>query len=160
MLSLVQIYPKWLCIYGFVNKFLMGRIFEKLRNLCGSSNLSTDLVLWRIYMKKCISLVRIRLQTRNARNASIKIRKTLESTDLVKYSPYGECEIISLRKLWNIAPFGRNVKWNLPTLESANISHLRSKYFTAKLFHLPAGQISLKKALACASAFFCDVCPI
>ena len=36
----------------------------------------------------------------------------------------------------------------------ANISHLQSKYFTAKLFHLPAGQISLKKALANASAFF------
>ena len=30
----------------------------------------------------------------------------------------------------------------------------------AKLFHLPEGQISLKKALARASAFFCDVCPI
>ena len=26
----------------------------------------------------------------------------------------------------------------------ANISHLRSKYFTAQLFHLPEGQISLK----------------
>ena len=55
----------------------------------------------------------------------------------------------SLRELWNIAPFGRNVKWNLPTFASANISHLRSKYFTAKLFHLPAGQISLKKAHIC-----------
>ena len=31
-------------------------------------------------------------------------------------------------------------------IREANISHLRSKYFTAKLFHLPAGQISLKKA--------------
>jgi len=42
-------------------------------------------------------------------------------------------------------------------IREANISHLRSKYFTAKLFHLPEGQISLKKALASASAFFCDV---
>ena len=34
-------------------------------------------------------------------------------------------------------------------------AHIRvSEYFTAKLFHLPAGQISLKKALAFASAFF------
>ena len=49
----------------------------------------------------------------------------------------------------------RNVKWNLPTFASANISHLQSKYFTAKLFHLPEGQFSLKKALAFASAFFC-----
>ena len=32
-----------------------------------------------IYIKKCISLVRICLQTRNARNASTKFRKTLES---------------------------------------------------------------------------------
>ena len=63
----------------------------------------------------------------------------------MKYSACAECEIISLRKLWNIAPVGRNVKWNLPTFALANISHLRSKYFTAKLFHLPKGQISLKK---------------
>ena len=47
-----------------------------------------------------------------------------------------------------------DVKWNMPTFASANISHLRSKYFTVKLFHLPEGQISLKKALAIASAFF------
>ena len=31
-------------------------------------------------------------------------------------------------------------------IREANISQLRSKYFTAKLFHLPEGQISLKKA--------------
>ena len=47
--------------------------------MCGGSNLSTDLLLWGIYIKKCISLVRICLQTRNARNASIKFRKTSES---------------------------------------------------------------------------------
>ena len=29
-------------------------------------------------------------------------------------------------------------------VRAANISHLRSKYFTAQLFHLPEGQISLK----------------
>ena len=75
----VQIYPKCLCIYGFVNKFLTGRILEKHRKVCGGSNLSTVSVLWGIYIKKCISLVRICLQTRNARNASIKFRKTSES---------------------------------------------------------------------------------
>gem|GEM_PF-5268977 len=36
----------------------------------------------------------------------------------------------------------------------ASISHLRSRYFTAKLFHLPAGQISLKKSIAYAMLFF------
>ena len=30
-----------------------------------------------------------------------------------------------------------DVKWNLPTSAQADISHLRSKYFTAKRFHLP-----------------------
>ena len=54
-------------------------LLETLRKLCGGSNLSTVLVLWGIYSKKCISLVRICLQTRNARNASTKFRKTLES---------------------------------------------------------------------------------
>ena len=74
----VQICPKCRCIYGFVNKFWTGRIFERLWNVCGGSNLSTVLLLWGIYIKKCISLVRICLQTRNARNASTKFRKTSE----------------------------------------------------------------------------------
>ena len=47
--------------------------------MCGGSNLSTVLLLWGIYIKKCISLVRICLQTRNGRNASTKFQKTLES---------------------------------------------------------------------------------
>ena len=47
--------------------------------MCGGSNLSTVLLLWGIYIKKCISLVRICLQTENARNASTKFRKTSES---------------------------------------------------------------------------------
>ena len=57
----------------------MGRIFEWLRKVCGGLNLSTVLTLWGLYNKKCISLVRICLQTRKARNASTKFRKTLES---------------------------------------------------------------------------------
>ena len=57
----------------------MGRIFERLRKVCGGSNLSTISTLWGLYNKKCISLVRICLQTRKARNASTKFRKTLES---------------------------------------------------------------------------------
>ena len=47
--------------------------------MCGGSNLSTVLLLWGIYIKKCISLVRICRETRNARNASTKFRKTSES---------------------------------------------------------------------------------
>jgi hypothetical protein len=40
-------------------------------------------------------------------------------------------------------------------IREANISRLRSKYFTTKLFHLGEGQISLKKArLRCRRAFF------
>ena len=44
--------------------------------MCGGSNLSTDLLLWGIYIKTCISPVRICLQSRKARNASTKFRKT------------------------------------------------------------------------------------
>ena len=58
-----------------------------------------------------------------------------------------------LRKLWNIAPSSQcEMKFASP--------HLRSKYFTAKLFHMAKPyftrrrRISLKKALAFASAFF------
>ena len=75
----VQICQKCLCIYGFVNNFWMGRIFERPRKVCGGSNLSTDLLLWGIYIKKCISPVRIRLRVKKPRNASTKFRKTSES---------------------------------------------------------------------------------
>ena len=75
----VQICPKHRCIYGFVNKFWTGRIFERLWKVCGGSNLSTVSVLQWIYIKKCISPVRIRLQTGKPRNASTKFWKTTES---------------------------------------------------------------------------------
>ncbi len=42
----------------------------------------------------------------------------------------------------------------------ANISHLRSKYFTAQLFHLPEGQISLKKRASLTTySFFLEAPP-
>lgn len=44
-------------------------------------------------------------------------------------------------------------------IREANISHLHSKYITAKPFHLPEGQIQLKRAPAFASALFCLICP-
>ena len=72
-----------LLFYIFNCMFLWGAIsclrFEAISKACGGSNLSTVLLLWGIYIKKCISLVRICLQTRNARNASTKFRKTSES---------------------------------------------------------------------------------
>ena len=40
--SLVKIYPKCRCIYGFVKNFWMGRFFERLRKVCGGSNLSAN----------------------------------------------------------------------------------------------------------------------
>ena len=55
------------------------RAFTERPYSCGGSNLSTDLLLWGIYIKKCISPVRIRLQTGKPRNASTKFRKTSES---------------------------------------------------------------------------------
>ena len=75
----VQICPKCRCIYGFVNKFWTGRIFERLQKVCGGSNLSTVLLLWRIYIKKCISPVRIRLQTRNDARAELRAEMHLQN---------------------------------------------------------------------------------
>ena len=63
------------CIYGFVNKFWTWRIFERLRKVCGGSNLCTVLLLWGIYIKKCISPVRIRTQHRKGQKGSMKLRK-------------------------------------------------------------------------------------
>ena len=65
-----------------------------------------------------------------------------------------KCEIISFGNC-EISPFGRC------EMKFAS-SHLRSKYFTAELFHMAKPyftrrrRISLKKALAFASAFFCE----
>ena len=74
----------------------------------------------------------------------------------VKYSAPAECEIISFENC-EISPaaygFGR-CEMKFAHIREANISHLRSKYFTAKLFHLPEGQISLKKAKSYDLAFF------
>ena len=103
----VQICPKHRCIYGFVNIFLTRRIFERLRKVCGGSNLSTVLLLWEIYIKKCISPVRICLQTRKPhRGQALGAKMHLQNFEklqnrklLVKYSACAECEIISLRKL-------------------------------------------------------------
>ena len=71
---------------------------------------------------------------------------------------------------WNILPYGKtwnnfltkivkyltlfDVKWNLPTFASANISHLRSKYFTAKLFHLPVRANFVEKTTGRNLSFF------
>ena len=53
----------------------------------------------------------------------------------VKYSLYGNVKYSA----------GAECEMKFAHVRVANISHLRSKYFTAQLFHLPEGQISLKK---------------
>ena len=83
----VQIYPKFRCIYGFVNKFWTGRIFERLPKVCGGSNLSTDLLLWGIYIKKCILLVRICLQTRKEWNRALHDEIRASSEEIFGVSP-------------------------------------------------------------------------
>ena len=58
----------------------------------------------------------------------------------MKYSAHAECEIIHFVNC-EISPvaygFGR-CEMKFAHIREANISHLRSKYFTAELFHLPA----------------------
>ena len=72
---------------------------------------------------------------------------------LVKYSPYGECEIIYFVNC-EISPFGR-CEMKFAHIREANISHAAGVFhISQKYFTCPQGQISLKKALACASAFF------
>ncbi|HCG67826.1 MAG TPA: hypothetical protein DEW22_03995 [Clostridiales bacterium] len=55
--------------------------------MCGGSNLSTDLALWGIYIKKCISLVRICLQTRKPRKAQKCIYKISKNFRVRKIAP-------------------------------------------------------------------------
>ena len=80
-----------------------------------------------------------------AKAKALYIIRNLLRYFLVKYSAYAECEIIPLRKLWNIAPSSQC------EMKFAS-SHLRSKYFTAELFHMAKPyftrrrRISLKKA--------------
>ena len=76
----------------------------------------------------------------------------------VKYSADAECEIISLRKLWNIS---LRSMWN-----EIRPSHLRSKYFTAKLFHLgiakfhsPQANFVEKSTSALQMCFFLEASP-
>ena len=63
--------------------------------MCGGSNLSTVLLLWGIYIKKCISPVRICLQTRNGRNAP-HIRVPITPKECISSATC--CGISSMRK--------------------------------------------------------------
>ena len=110
--SQVRICPKSRCIYGFVNNFWTGRLFVTLRKLCGGSKLSTDPKT----AQKC-------------RNASAKFWKTSESKAFSEIFGIRRMWNNSLRELWNIAPTGRNVKWNLPTF-AKRIFHTPQAYFT------------------------------
>ena len=67
----------------------------------------------------------------------------------VKYSADAEREIISLRKLWNIS---LRSMWN-----KIRPSHLRSKYFTAKLFHLAKPNFTRRRRISLKKAHICPV---
>ena len=77
---------------------------------------------------------------KNAQAASRDRSRSLDSdiagilSFSVKYLAYAQCEIFPKREC----------EMKFAHVRAANISHLRSKYFTAQLFHLPEGQISLK----------------
>ena len=91
--------------------FLNEKFFEMLRKVCGGSNLSTVLALWGIYIKKCISPVRIRLQTRK--------------------------EMKSCVARWNPGKLGRNLRrFASDEIKSASIS-CRKADFIVKRFHPP-----------------------
>ena len=103
----VRIRPKWLCIYGFVNNFWTERNFERLREVCGSPNPYTDFARFEKFLKKCISVVRIRLQARKARNASTKFRKTSESKKTEKSLEISVFLVFSARHLnWRVIMAG------------------------------------------------------
>ena len=94
-------------LYIFNCMFLWGAIsclqFEAISKVCGGSNLSTVLASWWIYINKCISLVRIRLQVRKARNTSTKFRKTLESRKAEKSLEISAFLVFSMLHLnWRI----------------------------------------------------------
>ena len=74
----------------------------------------------------------------------------------VKYSANAECEIMCWRTLWNIAPVGRNVKWNLPPhICEANIS-LRSYFTWQSQISLAKGEFRWKKTKSNSTwSFFC-----
>ena len=107
-----------------------------------SSNLSTVLLLWGIYIKKCISPVRICRGTRNARNASTKFRKTSESKNLVKYSPYGECDVFPTAN--------RLIILKMPSRESREGIRIRDRisisYNNGRIFAFGEDSLTLRLA--------------
>ena len=86
--------------------------------MCGGSNLSTVLARWGIYRKKCISLVRIRLQTRKPRNASAKFRKTLESKKAEKSLEISAFLVFSCMHLNHTLILAGDERFELPHTES------------------------------------------
>ena len=71
---------------------------------------------------------------------------------LVKYSPYGECEIIYFVNC-EISPFGRCEMKFVPP-HAAGVFHCRRQFHTRQRISLvPKERISLQKAPACAGAF-------
>ena len=102
-----------------------------------SSDLSTVLLLWGIYIKKCISPVRICLQTRNARNASTKFRKTSESKKAEK-----SLEISAFDTVGRVFAFGEDslalrLASELADLRAANADR-RRLHGSVRIVTIPA----------------------
>ena len=142
---------------------------ETLRKLCGGSNLSTVLLLWGIYIKKCISLVRICLQTRNARNASTKFRKTSESKKAEKsleisaflvFSCLHLNQTLIMAGVAGFEPTGCQsqslVPYRLATPQNITILLYHRKFVLSStfLFYLSAKASGYPSALAVFCAFF------
>ena len=71
----------WLCKCFSLVGATCGRprAFTERPYGCGGTNLSTDLLLWGIYIKKRISPVRICLQTRNDARAELRAEMHLQN---------------------------------------------------------------------------------
>ena len=75
-------------------------------------------------------------------------------TDFSEIFGVAECEIMCLRTLWNIAPVGRNVKWNSPPhICEANISQ-RSYFTWRSQISLAEGEFRWKKTNSYELVFF------
>ena len=80
----------------------------------------------------------------SARKCIYKISKNFESKNLVKYSAYAECEIISLRKLWNISR-----RLRLCSMWNEICPHSRQR-----IFHICEANISQRSYFTCLKGKF------
>ena len=110
---------------------------------------------WGTYRKAVSNWI---IPTERKRTKNFKISRPFFLTSTAFVVTNACSEMFCFRKTWNnvqscfatflhnceISRFAR-CEMKFAHVRIANISHLRSKYFTAKRFHLPERQISLKK---------------